>query len=225
MPSKSTAILSSHRDAATRVSDLFRTKHNLELNPSDALDVVATVLGAANWKTLSAMAKQGRAPRMSDLETAAGTTTSSFPEHAERHAIQRRGSSVQFTPGEARPTMVQGPAQFITEFDEFCSDKHSGKWCIFREASQVDAMWEKVRSAIRAGHFCAGMVSTAYGASLHGGSYVICAFTRDWADCEAVMRAREVLRGFGVTEELGYKRDIETANGVYGVPEEWYYRD
>jgi len=67
MPSKSEAILSSHRDAATRVTKHFSTKHGLSLKPNDALDVVALVLGAANWKTLRAMAEQGRAPRMADL--------------------------------------------------------------------------------------------------------------------------------------------------------------
>jgi hypothetical protein len=34
--------------------------------------------------------------------------------------------------------------------------------------------------------------------------------------------AREVLRDIGFFEQLGYKRDIETINGVYGTPDEWY---
>lgn len=67
MPSKSEAILSSHRDAASRVTKHFSARHNLALKPNDALDVVALVLGAANWKTLRAMAENGRVPRMADL--------------------------------------------------------------------------------------------------------------------------------------------------------------
>jgi hypothetical protein len=37
------------------------------------------------------------------------------------------------------------------------------------------------------------------------------------------MRVREVLRSLGFGEELGYKRDIDTQNRIYG-PGEWYLR-
>lgn len=83
MPSKSEAILSSHRDAATRITKHFSARHNLALKPNDALDVVALALGAANWKTLRAMAEQGRAPRMSDvgnIETADARSSVSTPK-------------------------------------------------------------------------------------------------------------------------------------------------
>lgn len=67
MPSKSNAIVSSHRDAATRVSTYLAEQHGIKLTPITALEVVARALGAANWQTLKAQAEQGRAPRMADV--------------------------------------------------------------------------------------------------------------------------------------------------------------
>ena len=67
MPSKSNAIVSSHRDAATRVSTYLAEQHGIRLTPIAALEVVARALGAANWQTLKAQAEQGKAPRMADV--------------------------------------------------------------------------------------------------------------------------------------------------------------
>lgn len=83
MPSKSEAILSSHRDAATRIIKHFSAKHKLSLKPNDALEVVALALGAANWKTLRAMAEQGRAPRMADVATVTSEPTAAPSSLAE----------------------------------------------------------------------------------------------------------------------------------------------
>jgi hypothetical protein len=223
MPSKSEAILSSHRDAASRIIEHFRTKHKVVLSSNDALEVVALQYGVANWKTLCAMAKDGRVPRMQDLKTAPVEAGSSFYPHAELNAVER------VTPPELeydgpRPTAVGGPENFIVENGRFGSTEDTGKWCLFRPTDQIDELWRKVRTAIRGGSLLAGMVSTAKRAQFHKGSYVICVFTPDWRDREEVMRVRGLLREIGVTEELGYKRDIETANGVYKGPEEWYYR-
>jgi hypothetical protein len=67
MQSKSKTILSSHRDAATRVSTYLSEAHGITLKPIVALEVIARALGAANWQVLSAMAEQGRAPRIGDV--------------------------------------------------------------------------------------------------------------------------------------------------------------
>jgi hypothetical protein len=58
----------------------------------------------------------------------------------------------------------------------------------------------------------------------HADTHVICVYRRDWRDDAAITAAREVLRALGFTEELGYKRDIETARGTYGSADEWYRR-
>lgn len=40
---------------------------------------------------------------------------------------------------------------------------------------------------------------------------------------DALMTVREVLRAAGFTEELGYKRDVDTNGRIYG-PDKWYVR-
>jgi len=106
---------------------------------------------------------------------------------------------------------------------DFFSTSKTGKWCIVRSAEEVDELWACVRQAVRDGIFPAALVSTPHQAAGHGGTYVICAFTNDWQNKADVDAAREILRGFGVTESIGYKRDVDTVNGVYGTPDEWTY--
>jgi hypothetical protein len=106
----------------------------------------------------------------------------------------------------------------------FVSNELTGKWCVVCDKDTVDEMWAKVCQEIRTYRLFSALVSSPNNARAHGGTYVICVFTPDWADEEDVVRARQVLRELGVTQEIGYKRDIETFNGVYGTPAEWYYR-
>lgn len=107
----------------------------------------------------------------------------------------------------------------------FMSTVRSGKWCVTRFGADVDTLWEQVRTAVLEGHIPAALVSTPKQAQGHGGSYVICVFTPDWTDFEGVKKMRELLRTFGVTEEVGYKRDVDTERNIYGGPREWVYRD
>lgn len=104
------------------------------------------------------------------------------------------------------------------------STPRSGKWCVVRDASTIDAIWAQVRQAVLAGEIAGALVSTPHQAAQHGNTYVICVFNNDWNDKARVDEIREMLRGFGVTEEIGYKRDIDTIRGVYGTPAEWTYR-
>jgi hypothetical protein len=123
-----------------------------------------------------------------------------------------------------RPSRAFHRHGFIWARDnQFFSTSDSGKWCVVRSAEEVDELWARVRQAVRDGLFPAALVSTPHQAASHGGTYVICAFTNDWQNKADVDAARDVLRSFGVTESIGYKRDVETVNGVYGTPAEWTY--
>jgi hypothetical protein len=128
------------------------------------------------------------------------------------------------------PTVKPSEAWHINGFlfapgaGDFASNNMTGKWCIVCDKTTVDDMWAKVCHEIRTYRLMTAMVSSPNNARAHGGSYIICVFTADWADEDDVMRTRDVLRELGVTQEIGYKRDIETFNGVYGTPAEWYYR-
>lgn len=250
MATQAESILESHKDAARRVCNYLATEHRLSLKNAVALEIVARVLGAPNWQTLQGMAKEGRVPRMADLDAGPVVTAGNMVARASetidklddtldkvRTSLGSPTSEPQTRPalwqpkGADRPLMRTLPSQdwvspgFIWELSRgFSSTNETGKWCVFRRADQVDALWEKVVAAVREGKFAAALVSSARQAKDHDGSHVICAFTRDWRNKDDVMRAWQVLRDMGVTEELGYKRDIETMNNVFGVPEEWYYR-
>lgn len=56
-------IITSHKEAAKRASAYLQETRNLKLKPTEALELVARVLGTANWQTLLGLAKQGQVPR------------------------------------------------------------------------------------------------------------------------------------------------------------------
>ncbi|MFM0629356.1 putative phosphothreonine lyase domain-containing protein [Paraburkholderia xenovorans] len=107
-------------------------------------------------------------------------------------------------------------------YNDFASTDAAGKWCIFVSSAEVDEEWSKIRDAVAGDQLMCAKVSTARRTMSRDG-HVICVYTRDWADREDLMRAREVLRSLGFLEELGYKRDIDTRSGKYGL-HEWHLR-
>ena len=56
------SIVTSHKMAAKRATVYLERTRKLKLKPTEALELVAQVLGAANWKTLLGMAQQGKTP-------------------------------------------------------------------------------------------------------------------------------------------------------------------
>lgn len=105
----------------------------------------------------------------------------------------------------------------------FVSSDTTGKWCIFASPTEVDAAWEQVKGALELNQLLCAKVSTALG-SMGRDTHVICVYTQDWSNLQDLMQARNVLRSLGFTEELSYKRDIDTLNWVYGL-DEWYLQD
>jgi hypothetical protein len=152
-------------------------------------------------------------------------TNSAFPSRAPVPHLHFGQDHSVYETDSVLPTQAEGPPHFLwTRRTSFFSSETSGKWCIVRSAEAIDALWEQVRQAVMAGRYPAALVSSREQAQTHGGTFVICLFTPDWQNREDVMAARAFLRELGVTEDIGYKRDIDTANNVYGVPEEWTYR-
>jgi hypothetical protein len=107
-------------------------------------------------------------------------------------------------------------------YNGLASTDAAGKWCIFVSPAEVDEEWRKIRDAIENDQLMCAKVSTAL-RSMSRDGHVICVYTRDWADIQDLMRARAVLQSLGFVTELGYKRDIDTRNRIYG-PGEWYLR-
>lgn len=161
---------------------------------------------------------------MAILEPAKSQRPTSMPNSRPRPVLRNVNAS-NYVDDDCAPTLAGGPPAFIwTRQRSFESTKESGKWCVVRPANEVDALWAKVRAAVLAGLYPAALVSTVAQAAMHGGTYVICLFTPDWTDADAVMTARDFLRSIGVTEEIAYKRDVETVNNVYGGPDEFVYQ-
>lgn len=105
----------------------------------------------------------------------------------------------------------------------FVSGDMTGKWCIFVPRAEVDAVWHKIKDALEHNQLLCAKVSTALHSMAHKNTHVICVYTDNWANAQDLMRVRDVLRTLGFTDELGYKRDVDTRNGRTG-PDEWYLR-
>jgi hypothetical protein len=128
--------------------------------------------------------------------------------------------------GELAPSLcTQRKGHLFVTLSTFSSDQNTGKWCITGlNAETTDELWSKIRPLVLQAQFPAACVSSPDNAREWGGTFAICLFTSNWRDEAEVMAARETLRKLGVTQEIGYKRDIETLRGVYGDSEEWTYR-
>lgn len=101
-----------------------------------------------------------------------------------------------------------------------------GKWLIFRDAAEIDAVWLKVAAAVQEGKLgIAAKVSTRFGAAMHGNRHVICVYTHDWTDAVCVRQVRQALRDIGFVEKLGYKTDADSRAGLYGDREVFKYEE
>jgi len=100
---------------------------------------------------------------------------------------------------------------------EAIEDENAGKWLIFQEPDQIDAVWKKVRDATVALELgISAKISTAKpNPDSRDARKVIYVYTKDWADEPDVMRVREKLRELGFVDRIGYKRNIETFAGEY----------
>jgi hypothetical protein len=88
------------------------------------------------------------------------------------------------------------------------SVRRPGKWLIFVSRSRVDALWDGVRRAVKAGRLGhAAKVSTALPHPLARDpkKHVIGVYTGDEDDAADVRRVRDVLRALGVTWKIPYK--------------------
>jgi hypothetical protein len=98
-------------------------------------------------------------------------------------------------------------------------DERAGKWLIFLPPEMVDGIWKKVRDLTWQNELgISAKVSTAKNnPDSRDERRVIYVFTPDWENEEEVMRVREKLRSIGITDRIGYKRNIETFKGEYAA--------
>lgn len=67
-------IIASHKAAAKRAVFHLGKTRKLKMSSTESLELVAQVLGVANWQTLLAMATEGKGPRIDDGTLAAAPT-------------------------------------------------------------------------------------------------------------------------------------------------------
>jgi hypothetical protein len=148
-----------------------------------------------------------------------------YPDIAQR--LQERYSSVDeiynlFFEGEgvipSKTTQTYWIIQDAPETDPHATeDERAGKWLIFVQPDQVDDIWKKIRDLTWQNELgISAKVSTAKkNPDSRDERRVIYVYTADWEDEDEVMRVREKLRSIGVTDRIGYKRNIETFKGEY----------
>ena len=96
-------------------------------------------------------------------------------------------------------------------------DERAGKWLIFLHPDLVDEIWKKIRDLTWENELgISAKVSTAKkNPDSRDERRVIYVYTADWEDETEVMEVREKLRSIGITDRIGYKRNIETFKGEY----------
>jgi len=148
-----------------------------------------------------------------------------YPDIAER--LQERYSSSDemynlFFEGEgvipSKTTQTYWIMQDAPDTDPHATeDERAGKWLIFVQPDQVDDIWKKIRDLTWKNELgiSAKVSSAKKNPDSRDERRVIYVYTADWEDETEVMRVRETLRSHGVTERIGYKRNIETFKGEY----------
>jgi hypothetical protein len=93
----------------------------------------------------------------------------------------------------------------------------SGKWLVERPPEAVDGLWEAVVEDVAAERFWDAKVATRAGREAFGeADHAVLVFTPNYFDRDDVERVRRRLREtHGVTEEIRYRPDAYTLDGVY----------
>ncbi|GAA0537511.1 putative phosphothreonine lyase domain-containing protein [Halorubrum ejinorense] len=124
------------------------------------------------------------------------------------------------TPG-VLPTDAEAvvDAATVADADRLALDSTylSGKWLVERPPEAVTDLWEGVVADVEAGRFWDAKVSTRAGCEAFGETdHAVLVFTPNYFDRADVDRVRRRLReAHGVTEEIRYRPDVYTLDGVH----------
>ena len=93
----------------------------------------------------------------------------------------------------------------------------SGKWLVERPAATVDGLWEAAVEDVAAERLWDAKVTTRAGREAFGeADHAVLMFTPNYFDRDDVDRVRRRLReAHGVTEEIRYRPDVYTLDGVH----------
>ena len=96
----------------------------------------------------------------------------------------------------------------------------SGKWLIFVDRNNIDAVWAAIKQATEAGKLGGSTKVTTAKPNPYATdpkTKVICVYTYDWTDEVDVYRIRAELRTLGITQKIPYKADADTLRDKYRV--------
>ncbi|MDO9539670.1 MAG: DUF1917 domain-containing protein [Methanocalculus sp.] len=135
-------------------------------------------------------------------------------EHEEICRLYQNGEGIIPTKTERMHWIIQDAPGIDPDA---VNSEDAGKWLIFLPRETTDEIWVKIRDETWAGNLgISAKVSTAKeNPSSRDDRLVIYVYTGNWRDEEEVMRIREVIRTCGITDRIGYKRNLETFAGEY----------
>lgn len=95
---------------------------------------------------------------------------------------------------------------------------NSGKWLVFVRSSEVDEVWQRIKTATeegRLGNRAKAATAAPNRLARNPNRKVICVYTYDWTDEQDVRRVRQELGKLGITWKIAYKADQDTLQGKY----------
>ena len=141
-----------------------------------------------------------------------------FPEHDVTRPAATTGADL---PGVDREREASLPAdrETVRDVDRLALETTylSGKWLVERPAATVDGLWEAAVEDVAAERLWDAKVTTRAGREAFGeADHAVLMFTPNYFDRDDVDRVRRRLReAHGVTEEIRYRPDMYTLDGVH----------
>lgn len=116
-------------------------------------------------------------------------------------------------------TLPSATEESVGDIDRLALDETylSGKWIIERSPDAVDDFWNAIVDDVAAERFWDAKVTTRFGReAFEEADHAVLVFTPNYFERDDVDRVRQRLREVhGVTEEIRYKPDVYTLNGIY----------
>ncbi|WP_144919773.1 putative phosphothreonine lyase domain-containing protein [Halorubrum salsamenti] len=142
-----------------------------------------------------------------------------FPEHGVTRPAATTEADLPEIGAEEESLPVDSAPETVADADRLALETTylSGKWLVERPPETVDDLWNAVVDDVAAERFWDAKVSTRAGCeAFDEREHAILVFTPNYFDGEDVDRVRRRLRdAHGVAEEIRYRPDVYTLDGVH----------
>jgi len=96
-------------------------------------------------------------------------------------------------------------------------DEHSGKWCFYVPAQQIDSLWLNIRGALAWGKLGKKAKTGKVWYRQNSTSYIVVVYTYNATDHADVFRIAQELINLGINDAF-YKTDEQTHERLYNGP-------